>query len=464
MQPLLLSQIALATGGELLGADCEVSRVVTDSRQLAPGDLFVALSGERFDGNAFVEQAQAAGASAAVVTRRPSVELPCVLVADSRFALGQIAHLNRQSFNGPVIAISGSSGKTSCKEMLAAILRQRGAVLATRGNLNNEIGVPLTLLEIAQEHHCAVVEMGAAARGDIRYLCDFAHPDIALLTNAQRAHIAGFGSLEGVAHTKGEIYQALKSDGTAVINADDQFCELWCELAASRKRVLFSLNDPSADYYARDIQQDLSSGLRFTLVSPAGEVAIEMPLLGRHMVANALAAAAAAGAAGATLDDVRAGLAALQPVPGRLHPQRLSLPGGGAITLLDDSYNANPGSVRAAIDLLADAPARSWLLLGHMAELGDDEREQHADIGAYAAQSGVDALWAVGPRAALVAEAFGDGGRAFDDRDAIARELPAQLKDGDVVLVKGSRSAAMDRVVQQMTQQLLDGCQSRGEH
>lgn len=447
MITLSLSRIAELTGGRLLGEDVSVSSVCTDTRTLQPGDLFVALRGEHFDGNAFVAQAAAAGAVAALVND-PVDGLPCVVVDNSYRALGIIARENRRHFAGQVLAITGSSGKTSTKEMLASILRQCGETFATRGNLNNEVGVPLSLLALTSQQQYAVIEMGAAKRGDIAYLCQFAEPTITLLTNAQAAHIEGFKSLQGVAQTKGEIFQALAGQGVAIINADDNFAALWREMAGSASQILFGFDPATAAVWPDALQLDWEGGSRFELVTPAGRVAVTLSLPGRHMVVNALAAAAAALAAGASLEQIAAGLAQVRPSPGRLSRRQM-----GAIEVIDDSYNANPGSVRAAIDVLGQCRGRRVLVLGGMAELGQEAERGHREVADYAASKGIDALFVCGHWAPMMAQRFGVNGRAFADRAMLAEALVQFLEGGDSVLIKGSRSAGMEQVVGHLAQQ-----------
>lgn len=442
MSALSLQAIADVTDGQLMGDDIQVRSICTDTRAITRDSVFLALRGERFDGHEFVAEAQAKGALAAVVSREVSVALPQVVVADGQRALGRIAALNRQAFTGPVIALTGSCGKTSCKEMLASILGQSFRVLATRGNLNNEIGVPLTLLEIAPEHDCAVIEMGAAKPGDIAYLCDFAQPDIALITNAAAAHLEGLGSLEAVANTKGGIYRALKSSGVAIINGDDRFADSWRASTAAKTVVTTSCRSENADFYAGDIDVN-ANGTTFRLHCPQGEAEIQLPLLGSAMVANALLAAAAAAAAGASLKDIVAGLAAVHPVKGRLSVSHFN-----DLTLIDDSYNANPASVKAAIDVLGAFPERRLLILGDMAELGPDAEELHREVGAYAARAGIERVLTVGKTSAATAEAAGAIARHYAHKPDLIADLSQLLQPGDSVLVKGSRSAAMDEVVE----------------
>lgn len=444
MAALSLKQIAHATGGRMLGGDCQFDSLSTDSRNIEKGSAYLALSGERFDGHEFVDDARTKGAVAAIVSRAVDVELPQLQVDDSLLALGQIAALNRQAFTGPVLALTGSCGKTSCKEMLAAILRRSKNVLATEGNLNNEIGVPLTLLKIGAGHELAIVEMGAAKSGDIAYLCQFARPDVALITNAAAAHLEGFGSLQTVADTKGEIYQALSSKGVAVINADDQFAQQWRSRTAAGRVVTTSRHSANSDFFASDIRV-AASGTQFQLHSPDGEIAVNLSVLGAAMVSNALLAAAAAWAVGASLQEIAAGLASVKAVPGRLSLQSFT-----DLNLIDDSYNANPASVAAAIDVLAAFEGRRVLVLGDMAELGADTERLHRDMGRYAAVAGIESVLTCGTLSRFAAEGAGARATHFADKQALLADIHQQLQPGDSVLVKGSRSSGMDAVVNEI--------------
>lgn len=441
MAALSLEQIAKVTGGKLVGNDCQVTSLSTDSRKIDSGSAYLALSGERFDGHDFVAAAAARGATSAIVSRPVVVDLPRVEVKNSLLALGQIAAINRDAFPGPVVALTGSSGKTSCKEMLAAILRCSNKVLATEGNLNNEIGVPLTLLGIGAEHDIAIVEMGAAKRGDIAYLCQFAKPDVALITNAGPAHLEGFGSLQAVADTKGEIYQSLQQAGTAVINADDRFAGQWRENTAARRVLSVSRLNRESDFFASDIRVT-ERGTSFKLHGPDAVAEVMLSVLGVAMVSNALLAAAAAWAAGARMSDIVEGLASVKAVKGRLHLQ--SFP---ELNLVDDSYNANPASVTAAIDVLAAFKGRRVLVLGDMAELGDESERLHGEVGVYAAQQGIDRVLTCGAISQFAARAAGAIARHFPDKNTLIASLHAELQAGDSVLVKGSRSAGMEVVV-----------------
>jgi UDP-N-acetylmuramoyl-tripeptide--D-alanyl-D-alanine ligase len=447
---LPLRAIAGELHSDYAGADIAIANICTDSRQVRAGDLYVALQGERFDGHDFIDAVAAKGAAAAIVSAPRASALPQLTVADTRKALGLIARMNRRRFRGPVIGITGSAGKTSCKEMLAAILSQQGETLATQGNLNNEIGVPQTLLRIAPEHRYAVIEMGAARAGDIGYLCRFAEPDIALVTSALPAHLEGFGSIDTIAATKGEIYTGLRADGIAIINADSEYQPLWRQLAGSHRVITFGFS-ADAGVSASAIQRS-ASGVQFTLHTSIGDASIELQLLGLHNVRNALAAAACAIAAGGTLQSIRTGLAQVCAVPGRLQARQ----GVRGEIVIDDSYNANPGAVKAAIDVLAEYSGVRQLILGNMAELGPEAEELHRDVARYAREKGIDVLWCVGPHAAVQVEAFLECGsaaphsksvmaKAFADNAALIRELDTVAPA--VVLVKGSRSAGTEVIV-----------------
>lgn len=443
---LSLSTLKEIVPGSLFGADVDFSRVSTDTRALLPGDLYVALCGEHFDGNEFVPQAFEKGACAAIVSEREVVRDSCLLVADTAAALAELALMNRQRSQALVVAITGSQGKTTVKEMLGQILAVSHKVLVTRGNLNNHIGVPLTLLALEAHHERAVVELGASGLGEIAFTVRLAKPQVAVLTNAAATHLEGFGSLEGVVRTKGEIIDGLPADGTAVLNADDPHFPVWKTRAGSRRVVRFGLNAASADCYASDVQIDTLQGTRFTLHSPQGSCAITLSLLGIHNVVNALAASAAGLAAGATLEDVRAGLAQVRPVPGRLC---LFSARSGA-TLVDDTYNASPSSFRAAIDVLAGFPGTRIVIIGDMGELGQDSEEAHRAVGEYARRKGIQALWATGPLSAHAARGFGAAALHFERLPQLLEHALTNAGAQSSVLIKGSRSAAMERVVEKL--------------
>ncbi|SCZ50449.1 UDP-N-acetylmuramoyl-tripeptide--D-alanyl-D-alanine ligase [Thiohalomonas denitrificans] len=429
--------------GRLEGESRVFHGVTTDSRRVAPGNLFIALRGPNHDGHDHLRAAIEKGAVAALVETPVAlpgeIEVPQLRVSSTRAALGRLAAGWRRELATPLVAITGSNGKTTVKEMTAAILSRKGAVLATHGNLNNDIGVPLTLLRLTPEHRFAVVEMGANHAGEIAYLTRLARPDASLITNAAAAHLAGFGSLQGVARAKGEIFSGLDESGTAVINADDDFAGLWVELAGERRVLRFGLDREAELTASWNTEAD---GSRLMLQLPDGEVECRLALLGRHNVANALAAAALAISMGLSGDDIAAGLGSLQPVKGRLVP-RAALNGA---RLIDDSYNANPDSLRAGIEVLATASGRRVLALGDMGELGDDAPALHARAGEDARRKHIDALYATGPLARFAAEAFGPQGRHFDTIDALVAALRSELSPEVTVLVKGSRTARMERV------------------
>ncbi len=437
---LTLAPLAERIGARYHGEDLPFRGVSTDSRQARPGELFVALRGPRFDGHAFVAQAAEAGCSALMLEHRVEAALPWMEVEETRRGLGRLGAAWREQFSLPLVAVTGSNGKTTVKEMLAAILLRRGPVLATRGNLNNEIGVPLTLLRLMPEHHAAVVEMGANHPGEIAWLTELSRPTVALITNAAAAHLEGFGSLEGVARAKGEIYAGLGETGTAVINADDPFAPLWRELNRNRETVTFGL-EGDADVTGR--WEGTISGSRLALETWRGEVELELPLAGRHNVMNALAATAAALAAGAELDAVRAGLESMSPVSGRLQRKRTA----DGVTLIDDSYNANPASLGAALKVLAMAEGTRCLVMGDMGELGDDAVWLHQRIGEMARAEGIERLYAVGELSRAAVHSFGKGGRHFSDRQALIETLGNELTPEMTLLIKGSRSMHMEEVV-----------------
>jgi len=441
-----LGDAARVTGAILSGEDRPFGDVSSDTRTLEAGQLFVALRGPHFDANEFVGEAARRGAAGAIVERLQAVDLPQLVVADSLAALTALARAWRRQFSLPLVGVAGSNGKTTVKEMTAAILAEVGPCLATRGNLNNHIGVPLTLMRLEAVHVSAVIEMGANRPGDIAALAALAAPTVGLVTNAGDEHLEGFGTLEGVARAEGEIFSALGGADTAVINSDDPFAALWRELTGARRAFTFGLN-PGADFTARDLRQRIDAArgaLEFTLQTPAGERRVRLRLLGRHNVVNALAAAAAASAAGAGLDHCVRGLESVRAVRGRLD---LRTAGNGA-AIIDDSYNANPSSARAAIDVLAEVASAGWLVLGDMAELGEHAVPSHVDIGRYARVKGIARLYAVGEVTRHAVEAFGRGAEWFPDIDSLIERLRRELPADGTVLVKGSRVNRLERVVE----------------
>lgn len=439
-----LLDIVAATKGKLIGSDGNYQRICTDSRNLRSGDLFIALRGERFDAHDFLAAAESLGASALVVESASSARtIPQIVVADTTLALGDIARAYRQSFNGQVIGITGSGGKTSVKGMLGEILNSKAAAVVTEKNYNNHIGVPLTLFRLADQKH-AVVEMGTSHPGEIAYLTDIVRPDIALVTNIMPAHIGGFGSLEAIAREKSEIYRLLNEQQWAVINADDEFAELFKQRTNGRL-FSFSLAEAdrsSADLVAAEIRRGDHGSYRFTIKHGAQSIDVELRVPGKHMVANALAAASCALIAGCDFEEIAVGLNQYSGEKGRMEVKS----GWQQSVLIDDSYNANPGSVRAAIDCLAECSGKKILVLGNLGELGEKALDAHKELGEYARHKGIDALYTLGEAAALAAREFGEGGMSYNNKTELVDDLKTVLDEHTTALVKGSRSAHMDQV------------------
>jgi UDP-N-acetylmuramoyl-tripeptide--D-alanyl-D-alanine ligase len=443
-----LAEAAAWAGGVLTGDDGEFAGVSTDTRSLEAGELFVALEGPNFDGHRFIAAAAERGAAGAVVARAVESTLPVIRVEDTLRALGAMAGAWRESCAPVVVGVTGSSGKTTVKELLAAILSRVDETLVTRGNLNNEIGVPLTLFRLAPDQRYAVIEMGANHAGEIARLAAIARPDVGVITMAGAAHLEGFGDLDGVATAKGELFAALGPDGTAIVNADDAYAELWRRLSAPARVICFGLG-PGAEVTARRIEAlgEAGPGSRFELVTPDGSVEVELPLPGRHNVMNALAAAAAARAAGAGLGHIRDGLATARGVAGRL----VLKTGRRGCRIVDDTYNANPSSVRAALEVLTALPGRPWAVLGDMGELGPDGPALHREIGEQARARGIERLFAIGELSRQTAAGFGEGAVHCDDLDELSeRLLPALAADVNL-LVKGSRMMRLERLVEALT-------------
>ncbi|WP_122662704.1 UDP-N-acetylmuramoyl-tripeptide--D-alanyl-D-alanine ligase [Pseudomonas viridiflava] len=444
LRPLSLSELTTVLDARLVGDDRTFDGVSIDSRAIKLGQLFVALTGPRFDGHDYLNQVAAKGAVAALVEREiPDAVLPQLVVLDTRKALAQLGALNRNAFvDKPVAAITGSSGKTTVKEMLASVMRTKGPVLATRGNLNNELGVPLTLLELAPEYSAAVIEMGASRVGEIAFTVSLTKPHVALITNAGTAHVGEFGGPDKIVEAKGEILEGLDSFGVAVLNKDDKAFPVWAARAGDRRIVSFAIADQSADFHAQELTLDARGCPGFILNSPLGSAPVQLNLLGVHNVANALAAAAAGHAMGVDLAGIVSGLNAVQPVKGRTVAQL----GLNDVRVIDDTYNANPSSINAAVDILTGFPGRTVLVLGDIGELGDWAEQGHRDVGAYAAGK-VSALYAVGPLMAHAVKAFGEHARHFANQTDLIAALGAEQNPQTTILIKGSRSAAMENVV-----------------
>ncbi len=435
-----LSELANRLGAALSGDDAGYARVVTDSRNIQRGDLFVALRGERFDAHDFLPQAADAGAAGALVEKLVDISLPQIQVENSLIGLQRAARMWRSQFDYPVIGVTGSNGKTTTKQLLAAVCAARGPVFATQGNLNNHIGVPLSLLQMRSSHRTAVIEMGANHAGEIAQLAQLAQPDIGVVTQAGDAHLEGFGSRDGVAQAKGELFAALVEQGTAVINADDKYAPLWNKLAAGARQVHFGLS-PDAEVRAADVRCQKSCS-HFDLITPQGKAPVRLPLPGQHNVMNALAAAACGVALEMSPPQIASGLARAEAAGGRTDWKQTA---SGA-WLIDDTYNANPDSLRAGLDLLAACSGQRIAVLGDMAELGDDAAARHAECGRHAAQK-ADRLMAVGAFANDYRRGFGAAAEVFDSQTALVRRLRSELGPTTTLLVKGSRAAAMEGVV-----------------
>ena len=441
-------------GGVWQGPAVALAGVFSDTRKVLPGALFVALTGPRFDGHDFVAPALAAGAAAAVIKRAERARfqgLPVIAVDDPRRALGALAAYWRRRMSATVLAITGSNGKTTVKAMLTAILRQSDSVLATPGNWNNDIGLPLTLCGLTPTHRFAVIEMGANHAGEIAGLTAIAAPDVGLVNNAGPAHLEGFGSLDGVADAKGELYAGLPERSVAVINADDAYAEQWRAGAGQRRIVSFSARGRADCAVTGHAPAAPAQPLMLTIAGDPWWVALRYP--GRHNVMNALAAAAMAHAVGVPGERIARGLAAATPVDGRLSRR----PGPAGAQIYDDSYNANPASVQAGMVTLRALPGETWVVLGDMAELGEAAEYWHRVLGRFARQQGVARLFTIGALSRLAAAAFGDGAQHFERRDALIAALRSQLGAGVNCLIKGSRSAGMERVVEALTAAAAEG-------
>jgi len=435
--------IRMQTGraAKLLGcgaptADVEFTGVTTDSRRVEPGMLFAALSGQTYDGHDYVDMASRKGARAVLASRPLKAGLPLLLVDDVTAALGVLAGAWRRQCDPRVVAITGSNGKTTVKEMIASVLRQKAEVLATEGNFNNELGLPLTLFRLQPSHRFAVLEMGASNPGDIAYLAGIAQPQVGVVTNIGPAHLQGFVNEEGVARAKGELYASLPTDGTAVINAAESWVDLWLGMNKAGNKVFFNTADGSGVRLGGTAQQP-------EILTPAGPVRLRLTLPGRHNLVNAMAATAACLALGVGVEDIETGLERVKPVPGRLN----LVPAPAGWTVIDDTYNANPASLYAALQVLTAQHGEPWLVLGDMAELGPDSRKMHAELGDAARSLGVKRLFAVGSASTATVDAFGERASHFDSREALIEALRSELRPGIACLVKGSRSMGMENVV-----------------
>lgn len=444
---MMLSQLSHIVQGRLTGADVRFESVSIDSRTLTGGALFVALKGPNFDGHDFISTAKEQGAAAALVSQDIGDTLPAVKVDDTRLALGALAASWRSDFEIPVIAVTGSNGKTTVKEMLSSIFAQAcegDCVLSTIGNLNNDLGLPLTLLRLRKSHRYAVTEMGMNHPGELTYLTSLARPNVAVITNAAAAHLQGLQSVEGVARAKSEIFSGVEAGGTAIINDDDEYALLWREIAQDLKIVGFSLQRKSDVTAEFDLYKDHSN---VVLQTPWGNATCHLGLPGKHNVANALAATAAAGAVGISLADIVKGLESWRGIKGRLQSKTIN-----GLHVIDDSYNANPASIKAALEVLAIQPGMQVLVMGDMGELGDDSASLHRQTGELARELGIDACFTLGEQTVITAEAFGNDAQSFTSIEQLVTALRKQIQDNHDrpinILVKGSRSMKMEQVIE----------------
>ena len=439
-----LMKVASAISGQVMGGDAVFDQVTTDTRALSGGELFVALEGERFDGHDFVSEAKRSGAAAAMTSRPVGIDLPTLVVSDTRRSLAQLASYWRGQFDIPMVAVTGSNGKTTVKEMMAAILRESGPTLANTGNLNNQIGVPLTLLRMSDDHEYAVVEMGMNHPGEVRQLTRIALPSLVVILNAAPAHLEGLADVTGVARAKAEIFSGLNDNGLAVINADDRFAVYWCARARRYRTLTFGLERPA------DVTADVDVGvdkLEMLIRLPNEPIEVTLNLIGRHNAANALAAATAAWSMGCTTEQIRRGLASISPIKGRLQPRS----GLFGATVIDDTYNANPASLEAGIQCLVARTGTRVVVLGDMAELGDRSCELHRLAGEAVQTAGVEHLLTIGVESKIAAEGFGQGARHFERVEELIDTTQKLLSADVTCLVKGSRSAGMERVADALT-------------
>jgi len=447
---MMLSDCAEAVEGRLIGEDVAFTSVSIDTRAINPGQLYIAIKGHNFDGNDFVDQAEHAGAVAAIVRKSVKSNLSHIVVDDTRLALAELAGAWRRSLSAggdetlSVVGITGSNGKTTVKEMIAAILAVSDPVLFTQGNLNNDIGVPLTLLRLNEQHRYAVIEMGANHAGEVAYTSRYAQADVVIITNVGAAHLEGFGSLEGVAKAKGEIIETLRKDGIAVINHDDDYFGYWQSVAGNRRILSFGLNS-GADVTAKAIKTEIRNNAfvtTFELVTAQGTVDIILKLAGQHNVVNALAATAACLALGVDVNQIKQGLESVKPVTGRLQ----SLVSRLGNIVIDDTYNANSASLKAGLDVLANYTGKPWLVLGAFGELGPDSPKMHEEMGALIKASGVVRLLAVGADSKNTVQAFGIGATFFEKQQDLIDALKQELKGDETILIKGSRAQHMENV------------------
>ncbi|MCG7547252.1 UDP-N-acetylmuramoyl-tripeptide--D-alanyl-D-alanine ligase [Pseudoalteromonas sp. Of7M-16] len=439
------SWLAEVLGAPFSGQNLAVANINTDTRTITDNEVFLALKGANFDGHKFVEEAKNKGAIAVIVSERVDADIVQFVVSDTRVALGKLGQAVIKQVAPKTVAITGSVGKTTVKEMTAAILSRRGKVLATKGNFNNDIGVPLTLLRLSEDDEYAVIELGANHIGEIAYTSGLTNPDVAVVCNVAPSHLEGFGSIEGIGQAKGEIFGGLKSDGVAIINCDSEFAPMWEESLSSQSVQRFSMNS-RLDVWAQDIQLDESGCAEFVLCTPHASQNVKLALPGKHNVMNAVIAASLTLPFGTSLEDIAVALKDMPIVKGRVNVIDVS----SSLRVVDDTYNANVRSVKAAIELLKDMPGTRVLALGDMAELGEDARAYHKEVGEYAKQQGIDAVYTLGVLSRYASEVFDTPNRHFSTREHMLEELSQFIKhetEQCTLLVKGSRSARMELLV-----------------
>ncbi len=441
---MMLSTAAAATHSRFQGKDVRFSGCSTDSRQIERGNLFIALKGPHFDGHDYVTMAEEKGASSLMLARKVKHTLPSIQVADTCEAIGLLSRAWRQEMSLPIIAITGSNGKTTVKEMISCILSDPFEVHATPGNLNNTIGVPLTLFGLDRKHQYAVIEMGANRPGEIKWLSGIVRPDVAIITQCAPAHLEGFESIQGVAMAKGDIYSGLQMSGTAIINADDDYADFWKEICRHRRQRTFGINTSNSDVRAENIflAPDIA-GVQFQLHCEKGCITVDLPLPGQHNVMNALAAAACCLSLDIDLPTIKNGLEKMSPVKGRLQIKK----GQRGVRIMDDTYNANPTSLEAGLEVLRTCSGRRYLVLGDMDELGAETRQLHFRAGEQARRSGIDGLFTLGQLASESGHAFGKGALSFETLAALRRALQDIIGDDTTILIKGSRSMQMEQLV-----------------
>ncbi|MGY8814507.1 MAG: UDP-N-acetylmuramoyl-tripeptide--D-alanyl-D-alanine ligase [Gammaproteobacteria bacterium] len=450
MISMRMSEAAEALNGIYTGKDIMFNGCSTDTRTIEEGSLFIALKGNHFDGHSFIRSARENGATAAMVENvSDNDNLPLLIIKDTARAMGLLASCWRDEFDIPVFAITGSNGKTTVKEMVASILGLNATVLSTSGNMNNHIGVPLTLFKLDNKHKYAVIEMGANHPGEIELLSKLAKPSIALITQCAPAHLEGFGSVDGVARAKAEIFSGLSDNGTAVVNADDNFAKFWKKTASNYKQISFGLKN-EADVTASDITFDTTTGYtNFNIHFLEKSITISIRFSGIHNVQNSIAAAACCIAAGISIDDIKKGLECMSPVMGRMQLITKS----NDIRIFNDTYNANPASLKAGLQVLSNYSGNRWLILGDMGELGKDAAEHHRLAGELAREYGVQRLFALGEFSNCVVDGFGDGALRFLETGELISIVLRELVNDTTILVKGSRTMGMEKIVDSLMEE-----------